>query len=56
VIAAARLKPALRALEAAICVLPAWVIAGNAIGRLRSRGVVDQMTDRAKPAMHHLLE
>jgi putative heme transporter len=39
-----------------ILAVPAWVIAGNAVGRLRSRGVVDQVADRAKPAMHHLLE
>jgi putative heme transporter len=39
-----------------ILAVPAWVIAGNALGRLRSRGVVDQVADRAKPAVHHLLE
>ncbi|MGH9214546.1 MAG: AI-2E family transporter [Acidimicrobiales bacterium] len=39
-----------------ILAVPAWVIAGNAIGRLRSRGVVDQVADRAHPAMHHLLD
>jgi predicted PurR-regulated permease PerM len=39
-----------------ILAVPAWVIAGNAIGRLRSRGVVDKVAQRAQPAMHHLLE
>jgi predicted PurR-regulated permease PerM len=39
-----------------ILAVPAWVIAGNAIGRLRSQGVVDQVADRAKPAVHRLLE
>jgi predicted PurR-regulated permease PerM len=39
-----------------ILAVPAWVIAGDAIGRLRSRGVVDQVVDRAQPTVHHLLE
>jgi putative heme transporter len=39
-----------------ILAVPAWVIAGNAIARLRSTGVVDQVADRAQPAVHHLLD
>ncbi len=38
-----------------ILAVPAYVIAGNAIGRLRSQGVVDRMAERAEPAVQHLL-
>ena len=38
-----------------ILAVPAYVIAGNAIGRLRSRGVVDRMAERAEPAVQQLL-
>ena len=38
-----------------ILAVPAWVIAGNAITRLRSRGVVDLVAERAQPAVQHLL-
>ena len=33
-----------------ILAVPATVIAGDAISRLRSRGLIDQVADRAKPA------
>jgi putative heme transporter len=36
--------------------VPAWVIAGNAIARLRSRGVIDRVAERAQPAVQHLLD
>jgi hypothetical protein len=36
--------------------VPAWVIAGNAITRLRSRGVVHRVAQRAQPAVQHLLD
>ena len=39
-----------------ILAVPAYVIAGNAINRLRSRGFVDQVAERAKPAVQHLLD
>lgn len=39
-----------------ILAVPAWMIAGNAVNRLRSRGVVDQVADRAQPAVHRLLD
>jgi len=39
-----------------ILAVPAWVIAGNAITRLRSRGVVDRVARRAQPAVQHLLD
>ena len=39
-----------------ILAVPAWVIAGNAIARLRSRGVVDRVAQRAQPAVQHLLD
>jgi predicted PurR-regulated permease PerM len=39
-----------------ILAVPAFVIAGNAIGRLRSRGVVDRVAERAEPAVHRLLD
>ena len=34
-----------------ILAVPAWVIAGNAISRLRSRGVIDRVAERAQPAV-----
>ena len=39
-----------------ILAVPAWVIAGNAISRLRSRGVVEQVAERAKPTVQHMLD
>jgi putative heme transporter len=39
-----------------ILAVPAYVIAGNALGRLRSRGVVDCMAERAQPAMERMLD
>jgi len=39
-----------------ILAVPSWVIAGNALGRLRSRGLVDQVAERANPTVHHLLD
>jgi predicted PurR-regulated permease PerM len=39
-----------------ILAVPAWVIAGNAITRLRSKGVVQMVAKRAQPAVQHLLD
>lgn len=39
-----------------ILAVPAYVIAGNAIGRLRSRGVVGLVAERAQPAVKQLLD
>ena len=39
-----------------ILAVPAWVIASNAIGRLRSQGVVDMVTEKAQPTLQHLLD
>ena len=39
-----------------ILAVPAYVIAGNALARLRSRGVVERVTERAQPTVQHLLE
>ena len=39
-----------------ILAVPAWVIAGNGIARLRSRGVVHRVAQRAQPAVQHLLD
>jgi putative heme transporter len=39
-----------------ILAVPAWVIAGNAISRLRSRGVIDRVAERAQPAVQQLLD
>ena len=39
-----------------ILAVPAYVIAGSGIKRLRSRGVVNRMTERAKPAVQSILE
>ena len=38
-----------------ILAVPAWVIASSAITRLRSGGFLDQMADRAQPAVQRLL-
>ncbi len=39
-----------------ILAVPAWVIASNAIARARSRGVFEQVAERAQPAVQHLLD
>ena len=39
-----------------ILAVPAYVIAVNALDRLRSRGVVDRVAERAEPAVHDLFE
>ena len=39
-----------------ILAVPATVIAGNAIARLRSRGLIDQVADRAKPTVQRMLD
>ncbi len=39
-----------------ILAVPAFVIAGNAISRLRSRGVVDRVAEHAEPTVHRLLD
>ena len=39
-----------------ILAVPATVIAADAISRLRSRGVIDQVADRAKPALQQVLD
>ena len=39
-----------------ILAVPAYVIARSAIGRFRSRGVVDMVADRAQPAVQRLLD
>ena len=39
-----------------ILAVPAFVIADNAITRLRSRGVVDRVAERAEPTVHRLLD
>jgi putative heme transporter len=39
-----------------ILAVPATVIAADAISRLRSRGVIDQVADRAKPAIRRVLD
>ena len=39
-----------------ILAVPAWVIATNAIGRLRSQGVVDMVTEKAQPTLQRLLD
>jgi hypothetical protein len=38
-----------------ILAVPAYVIAGNASGRLRGRGVVQRVADRAQPTVQQLL-
>ncbi len=39
-----------------ILAVPAYVIAGNAIGRLRSQGVVARVAERAQPTVQRLLD
>ena len=39
-----------------ILAVPAWVIASDAISRARSRGVFQQVADRAQPAVQHMLD
>jgi putative heme transporter len=39
-----------------ILAVPAWVIASDAIKRLRSRGVIQRATERAQPTVQHLLD
>ena len=39
-----------------ILAVPAWVIASNAISRARSRGVFEQVAERAQPAVQHMLD
>jgi len=39
-----------------ILAVPAWVIAGNAIARLRERGVVDRAAELAEPTVKALLD
>jgi predicted PurR-regulated permease PerM len=39
-----------------ILAVPVTVIAADAISRLRSRGVIDQVADRAKPALQQVLD
>jgi predicted PurR-regulated permease PerM len=39
-----------------ILAVPAWVIAGDAIKRLRSRGVVQRAARRAQPTVKALLD
>ncbi|HET6833977.1 MAG TPA: AI-2E family transporter, partial [Acidimicrobiales bacterium] len=38
-----------------ILAVPVWVIAGNAITRLRSKGVVQMVAKRAQPTVNQLL-
>ena len=39
-----------------ILAVPAWVIASNAISRARSRGVFEQVAERAQPAVQRMLD
>jgi putative heme transporter len=39
-----------------ILAVPAWVIASDAVARLRSGGVFEEVAERAQPAMQQLLE
>jgi predicted PurR-regulated permease PerM len=39
-----------------ILAVPAYVIAVNALDRLRSRGVVDRVAERAEPTVKRLLD
>ena len=39
-----------------ILAVPATVIAGDAISRLRSRGIIDQVADRAQPTLQRVLD
>jgi predicted PurR-regulated permease PerM len=39
-----------------ILAVPATVIAGDAISRLRSRGIIDKVADRAQPTLQRVLD
>ena len=39
-----------------ILAVPAWVIAGNAISRARSRGMLERVAERAQPAVKQILD
>ena len=39
-----------------ILAVPAWVIASDAISRARSRGVFQQVAERAQPTVQHMLD
>ena len=39
-----------------ILAVPFFVIARDAMARLRSRGVVERVTTRAEPTLHRILE
>jgi putative heme transporter len=39
-----------------ILAVPAWVIAGNAISRARSRGMLERVAERAQPAVQQILD
>ena len=39
-----------------ILAVPAWVIASDAISRLRSRGVIQRVTERAQPTVEQMLD
>ena len=39
-----------------ILAVPAWVIASDAVTRLRSRGVIQDVADRAQPVVEKLLD
>jgi putative heme transporter len=39
-----------------ILAVPVTVIAGNAIARLRSRGILQRAAERARPAVQHMLD
>ena len=39
-----------------ILAVPATLVAGNAIARLRRRGVMDQVADRAEPVVRRALD
>jgi predicted PurR-regulated permease PerM len=39
-----------------ILAVPAWVIAGNAITRLRARGTFARAVERAQPTVQHMLD
>jgi predicted PurR-regulated permease PerM len=39
-----------------ILAVPAWVIAADAISRLRSKGVLDEVAIRAQPTLQAMLD
>jgi predicted PurR-regulated permease PerM len=39
-----------------ILAVPAWVIASDGISRLRSRGVLDDVADKAQPTLQAMLD